>query len=125
MNGCEKSSSPEPSSAYAFTRAYMCTRSRGAADGEGFSIFHATRVPFAVSFTGPSAVITTIRAGRSVSASTIVPSNEIRVNFNSSNPCLHVGGNYNQNLNHGLFYVNYNGTSNSNANIGCPTLPIV
>ena len=46
-------------------------------------------------------------------------------NFNSSNTCLHVGGNYNQNLNHGLFYVNYNGTSNSNANIGCPTLPIV
>ena len=35
MNGCEKSSSPEPSSAYAFTRANMCTRSRGAADGEG------------------------------------------------------------------------------------------
>ena len=22
-------------------------------------------------------------------------------NFNASNPCLHVGGNYNQNLNHG------------------------
>jgi hypothetical protein len=46
-------------------------------------------------------------------------------NFNSSNPCLHVGGNYNQNQNHGLFYVNYNGTSNANANIGCPTLPFV
>lgn len=46
-------------------------------------------------------------------------------NFNSSNPCLHVGGNYNQNLNHGLFYVNYNSASNTNANIGCPTLPIV
>lgn len=40
-------------------------------------------------------------------------------NFNSSNPCLHFGGNYNQNGNHGLFYVNYNSTSNSNANIGC------
>ena len=43
-------------------------------------------------------------------------------NFNASNPCLHVGGNYNQNLNHGMFYVNYNGTSNSNANIGCRLL---
>lgn len=40
-------------------------------------------------------------------------------NYNASNPCLHRGGNYNQNLNHGLFYVNYNGTSNANANIGC------
>ena len=46
-------------------------------------------------------------------------------NFNASDPCLHVGGNYNQNQNHGLFYVNYNGASNANANIGCPTLPIV
>jgi hypothetical protein len=43
-------------------------------------------------------------------------------NFNSSNPCLHVGGNYNQNLNHGLFYVNYNSSSNSNDNIGCRIL---
>ena len=43
-------------------------------------------------------------------------------NFNSSNPCLYVGGNYNQNTNHGLFYVNYNDVSNSNANIGCRTL---
>lgn len=43
-------------------------------------------------------------------------------NFNSSNPCLYVGGNYNQNTNHGLFYVNYNSTSNSNANIGCHIL---
>lgn len=43
-------------------------------------------------------------------------------NFNSSNPCLHVGGNYNQNRNHGLFYVNYNSSSNSNDNIGCRTL---
>ena len=30
-------------------------------------------------------------------------------NFNASNPCLHFGGNYNQNGNHGLFYVNYKG----------------
>ena len=42
--------------------------------------------------------------------------------FNASNPCLHVVGNYNQNLNHGMFYVNYNSTSNSNANIGCQLL---
>lgn len=40
-------------------------------------------------------------------------------NFNSSNPCLHVGGNWNQNQNYGLFYVNYNGASNANANVGC------
>ena len=39
-------------------------------------------------------------------------------NFNASNPCVYVGGNYNQNGNHGLFYVNYNGVSNTNANIG-------
>ena len=43
-------------------------------------------------------------------------------NFNSSNPCLYVGGNYNQNTNHGLFFVNYNDVSNSNANIGCRIL---
>jgi len=43
-------------------------------------------------------------------------------NFNASNPCLHFGGNYNQNGNHGLFYVNYNSASNSNANIGCRVL---
>ena len=43
-------------------------------------------------------------------------------NFNASNPCLHFGGNYNQNGNHGLFYVNYNSASNSNANIGCRIL---
>ena len=40
-------------------------------------------------------------------------------NFNGGNPCLHHGGNYDQNLNHGPFYVNYNGVSNTNANIGC------
>lgn len=43
-------------------------------------------------------------------------------NFNSGNPCLHFGGNYNQSGNHGLFYVNYNGVSNANANIGCRVL---
>ena len=43
-------------------------------------------------------------------------------NFNASNPCLHFGGNYNQNGNHGLFYVNYNSVSNSNRNIGCRVL---
>ena len=40
-------------------------------------------------------------------------------NFDSSNPCLYVGGNYSQNANYGLFYVNYNSASNANANIGC------
>ena len=41
-------------------------------------------------------------------------------NFNSSNPCLYRGGNYNnRNTDYGLFYVNYNGVSNSNGNIGC------
>ena len=39
-------------------------------------------------------------------------------NFNSSNPCLYAGGNYNQNQNGGMFYVNYNSASNSNDNIG-------
>ena len=43
-------------------------------------------------------------------------------NFNGSNPCLHHGGNYNQNQNHGPFYVNYNSTSNTNTNIGCRIL---
>ena len=39
--------------------------------------------------------------------------------FNSSNPCLDVGGSYSQDLNRGLFCVNYYGTSNSGAYIGC------
>lgn len=43
-------------------------------------------------------------------------------NFNGSNPCLHHGGNYNQNQNHGPFYVNYNSASNTNDNIGCRLL---
>lgn len=50
---------------------------------------------------------------------TMVPDNW---NFNGSNPCLHHGGNYNQNQNYGPFYVNYNGTSNQNDNIGCRIL---
>ena len=39
-------------------------------------------------------------------------------NFNASNPCVYVGGNYGQNGNHGLFYVNYTTASNANGNIG-------
>ncbi len=39
-------------------------------------------------------------------------------NFNAGNPVVYVGGNYNQNGNHGLFYRNYNSVSNANANIG-------
>lgn len=36
---------------------------------------------------------------------------------------LYVGGNYNQNQNHGAFYLNGNYTaSNSNSNIGCRLL---
>ena len=40
-------------------------------------------------------------------------------NFSSSNPCLYVGGNYSQNANYGMFYVNYNAASNYNGNLGC------
>lgn len=43
-------------------------------------------------------------------------------NFNGSNPCLHHGGNYNQNQNYGPFYINYNRSSNANDNIGCRIL---
>ena len=39
-------------------------------------------------------------------------------NYSASNPCLYVGGNYNQNGNYGLFYVNYNTASNTSSNIG-------
>ena len=40
-------------------------------------------------------------------------------NYNSSGVVLYVGGNYNQNQNHGAFYLNgNNGASNANANIG-------
>ena len=42
--------------------------------------------------------------------------------FLASNPCLLVGGNYGQNRNHGLFYVNYNTASNTSTNIGCRIL---
>ena len=40
-------------------------------------------------------------------------------NYNSSGVVLHVGGNYNQNQNYGLFYTNGNNSaSDSNDNIG-------
>ena len=39
-------------------------------------------------------------------------------NYNASNVVLHVGGNYSQNQNHGLFYMNDNSVSNKNTNIG-------
>lgn len=38
-------------------------------------------------------------------------------NYNGD-PVLYVGGNYNQNQNYGLFYMNDNTVSNSNGNIG-------
>ena len=40
-------------------------------------------------------------------------------NFNASSPCLRFGGNYNQNGNHGLFYVSYDSASSSDVFIGC------
>lgn len=39
-------------------------------------------------------------------------------NFNATNPVIYVGGNYSQNGNHGLFYVNYTSATNANANHG-------
>ena len=40
-------------------------------------------------------------------------------NYNASGVVLHVGGNYNQNQNHGAFYLNgNNAASNKNSNIG-------
>lgn len=40
-------------------------------------------------------------------------------NYNASGVVLHGGGNYDQNRNHGLFYLNgNNAASNQNANIG-------
>jgi hypothetical protein len=50
---------------------------------------------------------------------TMVPDNW---NFNGRYPCLYHGGNYNQNQNHGPFYINYNNASNTNDNIGCRIL---
>ena len=40
-------------------------------------------------------------------------------NFDSSNPCLYVGGNYNQYANYGMFYVYYNTASYYDGNLGC------
>ena len=39
--------------------------------------------------------------------------------FNSSYPCLYVGGTYSHNSNYGLFCVNCSGASNANGYIGC------
>lgn len=39
-------------------------------------------------------------------------------NVRTSNPCVYVGGNYNQNQNSGLFYTNCNSASNTNSNRG-------
>ncbi len=44
--------------------------------------------------------------------------------FNSSDPCLCVGGYYYQSTYHGLFYVFRSGVSNSYANIGCRLMEI-
>ena len=40
-------------------------------------------------------------------------------NFDASNPCLRVGGDYSRSLNYGSFYVNFNAVSSANANFGC------
>lgn len=40
-------------------------------------------------------------------------------NFGASSPCLYVGGNYSQGLNHGLFCVYYNTAANASVNVGC------
>lgn len=46
-------------------------------------------------------------------------------NYNASGVVLHVGGNYNQNQNHGAFYLNGNNkATNANANIGSRILCI-
>ena len=42
--------------------------------------------------------------------------------FGASNPCLHFGGNYNQDGNYGLFYVDCDSVSGSNRYIGCRVL---
>lgn len=39
--------------------------------------------------------------------------------FNSSYPCLYVGGNYSHDANYGLFYVDFNSASVTNAYISC------
>ena len=44
--------------------------------------------------------------------------------FSASNPCLFGGGYYSRNLNHGLFYVNGTGASNSVASRGCRLLEL-
>ena len=86
MYGWEKSSSPLPSSAYAFTRAKTCTSLRFPPARGGGSIVHLTDFPFATTFTGPIAVITSSRAGLSVSASTVVSWKATRVNLSSLSP---------------------------------------
>lgn len=43
-------------------------------------------------------------------------------NFNSGNPVVYAGGNYNQNSNHGMFYLNYTSATNSSADHGCRVL---
>lgn len=55
-------------------------------------------------------------SGNSGSDSTYIPD---YWNFNASTPCLRCGGSYSQYLYHGLFCVFYDGTSGSDASIGC------
>lgn len=57
-----------------------------------------------------------IASGASGSDSTYVPDSWF---YDASRPCLRRGGGYGQHLDHGMFYVNYNGVSSAGANIGC------
>lgn len=57
-----------------------------------------------------------VPSASSGSTTTYIPDNW---NFSASHPCLYVGGDYGQNLDRGMFYVSYDGTSGSSADIGC------
>lgn len=57
-----------------------------------------------------------VPSASSGSATTYVPD---YWSFSASGPCLRVGSSYGQKLNRGLFYVSYNGTSDSDADFGC------
>ena len=62
-----------------------------------------------------------IASGSSGSGSTYVPD---VWDYNASYPCLFRGGNYGRNLDHGMFYVNYNGVSYASAGICCRLLDL-
>ena len=67
-------------------RAKMCALLRGALEEYTPPIVHLTPVAFFTVFTTPKPVITSNRAGLSVSASTVVSWKEMRVKFSSRRP---------------------------------------